>query len=64
MNKDKRAVLTGESNKRLNNIDTRNTSYTFPLADVQRTVKNDHLTIPPEEDVIHAKEWIDDGSRL
>ena len=64
MKENKNEALTGSDNKRLNNIDLRNNQYTFPLTDVQRTIQNAHLTIPPEEDVVHAKEWVDDGSLL
>lgn len=60
----KEKALTGACNKRLNNMDERNNQYTFPLADVEHTIANSKLTIPSQEDVIHAKEWIDDGSRL
>ncbi|MBE6024518.1 MAG: DUF3787 domain-containing protein [Cellulosilyticum sp.] len=64
MKDNKCEALTGVSNKRLNNIDLRNNQYTFPLADVETTTQNAHLTIPSEEDVIHAKKWVDNGSRL
>ena len=64
MDKNKSEALTGTCNKRLNNVDLLNNQYTFPLTDIQTTLKNAQLTIPPEEDVVHAKEWVDDGSRL
>lgn len=64
MKDNKYEALTGSDNKRINNVDLRNNQYTFPLTDVNATMKHSNITIPPEEDVIHAKEWVDDGSRL
>ena len=64
MKDNKNQALTGSYNKRLNNVDFRNNQYTFPLTDVQATMEHANLTIPPEEDVVHAKEWVDDGSLL
>lgn len=64
MKENKNQALTGSHNKRMNNVDLRNNQYTFPLTDVQGTMEYANLTIPPEEDVVHAKEWVDDGSLL
>lgn len=64
MNHDKNCALTGACNKRLNNVDQRNMQSTFPLADTESIKKNSQFTIPAIEDVVHAKEWIDDGSQL
>ena len=64
MNGNKCSALTGACNKRLNNVDQRNSQSTFPLADVGSTKANSKLTIPSKEDVVHAKEWVDDGSEL
>lgn len=61
--KHKDQPLTGAQNKRLNNVDATNNSYTSPLTDVKaESVAG--TTIPPEPDVVHAKEWVDDGSLL
>lgn len=64
MIENKNTALTGISNKRLNNIDPRNNQSTAPIADTKIVTKDAKLTLPPEEDVIHAKEWVDDGSLL
>lgn len=64
MIEDKGTALTGTNNKRLNNMDLRNNQCTFPLTDVKMVAENANLTFPPEEDVVHAKEWVDDGSLL
>jgi len=64
MREDKNIALTGVNNKRLNNIDFRNNKNTEPIADTKIVTKNAKLTFPSEEDVTHAKEWVDDGSIL
>ncbi len=64
MENSKSKALSGEKNKRINNRDTRNSEITFPLADVKMTNQITGATMPSEEDVIHAKEWVDNGSRL
>lgn len=64
MIENKNVALTGASNKRLNNKDLRNNQNTFPLVDTKIVTREARLTLPPEEDVIHAKEWVDDGSIL
>ena len=61
---DKKDVLTGANNKRINNSDLRNNQMNFPLADVRSVTENANLTFPSEEDVVHAKKWIDNGSQL
>ena len=64
MIEDKNIPLTGASNKRLNNMDLRNNQNTAPIADTKSITKDAKLTVPPQEDVIHAKEWVENGSRL
>lgn len=61
--KNKTEALTGSQNKKLNNVEFVGSSYTDPIVDVKK-VDIAGTTIPPEEDVIHAKEWVDDGSLL
>lgn len=64
MLENKETALTGANNKRLNNMDLRNNQCTSPLTDVNEISQPANLTFPPEEDVVHAKEWVDDGSLL
>lgn len=64
MKDDKIKGLSGLQNKRLMSTECRNNENTFPLVDTAYEMNNSHLTIPPEEDIVHAKEWVDDGSRL
>lgn len=60
----KSKALSGTNNKRLSCIDTRNSEITFPLADTDKMNSAKGVSIPAIEDVIHAKEWVDDGSEL
>ena len=64
MLENKNTALTGTNNKRLNNMDLRNNQSTAPIADTKMVTKDAKLTLPAKEDVIHAKEWVDNGSRL
>lgn len=64
MQDNKSKALSGKNNKRLNNTDTRNSEITFPLADAQEINQAAGTSSPSIEDVIHAKEWVDNGSRL
>lgn len=61
---DKSKALSGKDNTRLNRMDIRNSEITFPLVDAKEVNKAAGVSIPPIEDVIHAKEWVDNGSRL
>lgn len=60
----KSTPLTGVDNSRLNNVDLKNNQLTSPLADEGKKRARAGMTIPAEEDVVHAKEWVDDGSLL
>lgn len=64
MTTQKWVALNGKNNSRIERTDVKNQSTTFPLTDTDRIDKADHTTRPSEEDVIHAKEWVDDGSLL
>ncbi len=64
MQDNKSKALSGKNNKRLNNTDTRNSEITFPLVDAQEINQAAGTSSPSIEDVIHAKEWVDNGSRL
>lgn len=64
MKDQKSKALSGKDNQRLTQMDTRNSEITFPLVDSKTINKAAGTSIPPIEDVIHAKEWVDDGSLL
>lgn len=57
-------VLSGANNKRLNNVDVINSSATAAYADVERTIEEGNVPIPSENDIVNAKEWVDNGSKL
>ena len=60
----KSEALSGKNNKRMNNTDTRNSEITFPLVDAQKINPVAGTSTPSIEDVIQAKEWVDNGSHL
>ena len=64
MSDHKQIALTGTQNKRLNNTDLRNNQSTEALVDVHKITKSGQKDSISEADVIHAKEWVDNGSRL
>lgn len=64
MHDQKNKALSGKNNKRINNTDTRNSEITFPLVDAQEVNPAAGTSTPSIEDVIHAKDWVDNGSRL
>ncbi len=63
MNK-KTKPLNGENNARLKKYRPTNSQYTAAWADIDKLQADSKVTIPPIEDVVHAKEWVDNGSRL
>lgn len=63
MNK-KARPLTGANNARLKKHRPTNSQYTAAWADIDKLQADSKINIPAIEDVIHAKEWVDNGSRL
>lgn len=61
---DKQTALTGAHNKRLDNTDLRNNKSTEAIMDIHKITKSAQKDSVSEADVIHAKEWVDNGSRL
>lgn len=57
-------VLTGKGNKRLNNTDPLHEQNTAAIADAQKVISETQMTIPSTLNVVNAKDWVDDGSRL
>ena len=64
MKKDNKNVLTGADNKRLNNMDALSSPEDAAYANATAMQKHTHVPIPSEADVINAKEWVDNGSKL
>lgn len=56
--------LTGENNKRLNSSIPTHDESTAAWCDTKKTLKDSHVSIPSEQGVINAKEWVDNGSKL
>lgn len=64
MQPNKRDVLTGAHNKRLNNVDPTHNQITAPVANEEKVLSESHVNVPSEQSVMNAKEWVDNGSRL
>ena len=54
----------GKHNKRLDKIDPTNKEGTAAWQNFEGFYKVDQVGKPSEEDVIDAKEWVDNGSKL
>lgn len=64
MKSDKSKVLTGAGNKRLNNLEATHNEGTAAWADTEKMVGEAKVSVPSENNVLNAKEWVDNGSRL
>ena len=56
--------LNGKYNIRLKETTPVNSEYTAAWADVDNIMPESQVTQPSIEDVINAKEWVDNGSKL
>lgn len=56
--------LCGLDNKRLDQSDPTNNEGTAAWANVAKLQKQSNVSIPSDENVKNAKEWVDNGSRL
>ncbi|NLK99968.1 MAG: DUF3787 domain-containing protein [Clostridiales bacterium] len=56
--------LKNKNNKRLDKIQPTNKEGTAAWQNFEGFYKVDQVGKPSEEDVIEAKEWVDNGSRL
>ena len=56
--------LNGKNNIRLKETTPVNSEYTAAWADVDNIVPESQVPQPSLEDVINAKEWVDNGSKL
>ncbi len=56
--------LSGKNNIRLKETTPVNSEYTAAWADVDNIMSESQVTQPSLEDVINAKEWVDNGSKL
>ena len=56
--------LNGKNNIRLKETTPVNNEHTAAWADVDNIMPESQVTQPSLEDVINAKEWVDNGSKL
>lgn len=59
----KSKALNGENNRRLNLKLALDQGLNAPISEADQIMPESNVTIPSEENVIHAKEWVDNGSR-
>ncbi len=64
MSNPKSQALTGENNNRMDKITRTENEYTAAWAGTDHYTKKANVSIPREQAVENAKEWVDNGSRL
>lgn len=64
MQSKKAMPLSGENNKRLNKYRPTNRAYTAAWSETDKLQPESKVSTPSLENVIDAKEWVDNGSRL
>jgi hypothetical protein len=64
MREKKTEPLRGENNERLTSKEPIKNEGTAAWADANKLMKESQVNIPSENNVINAKEWVDNGSRL
>lgn len=57
-------ALQGQHNKRLGKSDEQENEGTAAWTQTNQSAPKSQVSIPSEDAVIHAKEWVDNGSRL
>ncbi|MGL5692586.1 MAG: CDIF630_02480 family spore surface protein [Peptostreptococcaceae bacterium] len=57
------SALSGENNRRLNVKMTFDQGLNAPLSEADQMMPNSNVTIPSEENVLQAKDWVDNGSQ-
>ena len=56
--------LTGENNKRLNNKEPIHSEATAAILNIKEQLPHSRVALPGEDEVVEAKDWVDNGSRL
>ena len=64
MKESKSTALTGENNKRLYSTNCLSEALTDATNNEAKLLKHTHVSIPSEMQIIEAKEWVDNGSKL
>ena len=57
------SALTGENNKRLTLKLAVDQGLNAPLSEADQIMPESNVTIPSEENILQAKDWVDNGSR-
>ena len=57
-------ILSGRNNNRLDSKTPIHKENTAAWNETDKTLKPSKVSIPSEPNVVNAKEWVDDGSRL
>lgn len=60
----KSQALSGKDNKRLNNLDRFHSEKTEARCNIAHETKIAGVNLPDATNVIHSKEWVDNGSKL
>ncbi|MDF2595199.1 MAG: uncharacterized protein K0R69_1540 [Clostridia bacterium] len=56
--------LKGENNKRINSCHPTNNEGTAAWSDIDQLLDDSKVSIPSEKNVMRAKDWVDNGSKL
>ena len=64
MTNTKSQALNGKDNKRLNNLDRLHSEKTEARCNIAHETKIAGVDVPDVTNVIHSKEWVDNGSKL
>lgn len=64
MKKEAETVNARDKNKRGQSIASVHNEKTAAWADTYKVIENSQVSIPSEDNVIEAREWVDDGSKL
>lgn len=64
MKSDKTKPLTGANNKRLTKHIPTNSQETAAWSDIDKLKMQSNVSIPSEESVEEAKDWVDNGNQL
>ena len=56
--------LNGSHNKRINSVDKNDNELTAAWANHGEIYQDTNVSAPSEDCLMHAKEWVDNGSKL
>lgn len=64
MAEQKSHALQGEHNKRLGKADPQDNEKTAAWTNIEKKTAHAEVAVPGDDAASHAKEWVDNGSRL